>query len=377
MSQAPMAWNSSNKWAGEHQKYVLNRAATFGPSPKEEHSNPTKSTEDIRVKEEPPDQTGNPVVASDLLELGEVKVEVCESPADCKPDPISALSEGLKPLEDLPAITLAELPEVTCQFCLAHFRDPEGRGLITRRRIEFVLGVGKWDASNEQLNCCQECKEMFDLFYEFKRSCLKVLALQADVRLDKDVTMNDHETEASILESTMAIPPSLDGNSDIVVDDRVRELTEMNPYRLDHPEKLLYHKSGNEDSTPAPFKGKRSDKGKTPKKHQKRNPVAEDVVQKALEEVKCGTLTYYAAALKYGIPRTTLQYRLSDVYKHKGSRGPYTVLTSAEEEEIVTWLKDKERKGHPITQHTIQSKVTSFLKAHPRVTPFKDDTPGR
>ena len=101
---------------------------------------------------------------------------------DCKPDPIG---EALKPLEDLPAITLAELPDVTCQFCLAHFRDPEGRGLITRRRIEFVLGVGKWDASHEQLDCCQECKEMFDLFYEFKRSCLKVLALQAGKELCK------------------------------------------------------------------------------------------------------------------------------------------------------------------------------------------------
>nr|XP_029732003.1 uncharacterized protein LOC115253733 [Aedes albopictus] len=238
MSQAPMAWNSSNKWAGEHQKYVLNRAATFGPSPKEEHPNPTKSTEDIRVKEEPPDQTGNPVVAADLLELGEVKVEVCESPEDYKLDPIG---EELKPLGDLPAITLAELPEVTCRFCLAHFRDPEGRGLITRRRIEFVLGVGNWNASHGQLDCCTECKDMFDLFYEFKRSCLKVLDLQADVRLDKDVTMNDQETEASRWASTHAIPPSSDGNSDIEVDDRVGQFTKMNPYRLDHPDK-----SGNE-----------------------------------------------------------------------------------------------------------------------------------
>lgn len=65
-----------------------------------------------------------------------------------------------------------------------------------------------------------------------------------DVRLDKGVTMNDQETEASILESTMAIPPSSDRNSDIEVDDRVRQLSEMNPYRLDHSDKLMYHKSG-------------------------------------------------------------------------------------------------------------------------------------
>lgn len=83
-------------------------------------------------------------------------------------------------------------------------------------------------------------------------------------------------------------------------------------------------------------------------KYKKRTSIgyAEYAVQKVFQEINCGTLTSYSAAKIYGIPRTTLQYHLSDGFKHKGSLGPYTVFTLTEEEEIVTWLKDNERSGN-------------------------------
>lgn len=111
----------------------------------------------------------------------------------------------------------------------------------------------------------------------------------------------------------------------------------------------------------------------------KRCPVTytEPALLKALEEIKNKTKSIYSAAKSYGIPRTTIQYRLSDEYKHRGTRGPHTVFAAEEEEQIVSWLRDKESKGHPITISSLQFKVKSFLKAHPRTTPFVDDLPGK
>nr|XP_029730977.1 zinc finger protein 2-like isoform X1 [Aedes albopictus] len=226
--------------------------------PKEEDSTPMEPTVDIDgVKQEPLDHTANPFDASDLLE--EVKVELLE-PLEGEPDPIGELPEDSKPVDDMPEISLADLSDGKCQFCLEQFRDPEGRGIITRNRIGFVLGVRKWGASHGQLDCCKGCKKMFDLFYEFKRSCLMALARPlflmscgvdkapssevvdlrprkpvkrrkkqppSDVKSDDDEARNDPELEESRQESPPAIPPtSSDDDSDIEVVDSVGEASE-------------------------------------------------------------------------------------------------------------------------------------------------------
>nr|XP_029730911.1 uncharacterized protein LOC109397095 [Aedes albopictus] len=226
--------------------------------PKEEDSTLTEPAVDIDgVKQEPLDHTVNPFDASDLLE--EVKVELLE-PLEGEPDPIGELSEDSKPVDDLPEINLADLSDGTCQFCLEQFRDPEGRGIITRNRIGFVLGVRKWGASHGQLDCCKGCKKMFDLFYEFKRSCLMALARPlflmscgvdkapssevvdlrpkkpvkrrkkqppSDVKSNDDEARNDPELEELRQESPPAIPSaSSDDDSDVEVVDSVGEASE-------------------------------------------------------------------------------------------------------------------------------------------------------
>nr|XP_029727479.1 uncharacterized protein LOC115265664 [Aedes albopictus] len=87
-------------------------------------------------------------------------------------------------------------------------------------------------------------------------------------------------------------------------------------------------------------------------------------------------MTTNFAAKHFGVPRTTLQYRLSTKCKHKGTTGPYPVFTTTEEQDIVSWLLTMERRGFPATYFALKYKISAFLAAHPRKTPFKDNVPG-
>ncbi|XP_062711605.1 uncharacterized protein LOC109424601 isoform X1 [Aedes albopictus] len=100
-------------------------------------------------------------------------------------------------------------------------------------------------------------------------------------------------------------------------------------------------------------------------------------LETAMDNIQGRAMPFSTASKKYGVPRSTLQYRMSWKYKNKGSRGPYTVLSTDEEEHIVKWLKDMDRKGYPITQKSLQYKVCNYLKTNPRPNPFKDNIPGK
>ncbi|XP_065074218.1 uncharacterized protein LOC135698251 [Ochlerotatus camptorhynchus] len=104
---------------------------------------------------------------------------------------------------------------------------------------------------------------------------------------------------------------------------------------------------------------------------------SESYLEETVNQIRNGTLLLYTAAKLTGIPRATLQYRLSSVFKNKGTRGPYSIFSTNEEKEIVKWIKDMVRKGFPITKSRIEYKVSNYLKTHPRKTPFKDNKPGK
>lgn len=95
-----------------------------------------------------------------------------------------------------------------------------------------------------------------------------------------------------------------------------------------------------------------------------------------LTRIRNGEMTMNYASKHYGIPRGTLQYRLSSRYKNKGTTGPCTVLTNEEEQDILIFLKDMERKGFPITRNSLIHRISCFLKENHRVNPFKNNTPG-
>ncbi|KAG5898614.1 hypothetical protein JTB14_020990 [Gonioctena quinquepunctata] len=100
----------------------------------------------------------------------------------------------------------------------------------------------------------------------------------------------------------------------------------------------------------------------------------EEVVQAALKDINYG-MPKKQAAMKYGIPRSTLQFRLSDKFT-KIEHGPRTYLTRDEENVLELWILESHRKGFPKRKDDIQASVKSFLDNHARSTPFKDNLPG-
>lgn len=101
---------------------------------------------------------------------------------------------------------------------------------------------------------------------------------------------------------------------------------------------------------------------------------SEDVIQVALSEIRRG-MSKKSVAAKYGIPRSTLQFRLGSKFK-KPRHGPNTYLTHTEEETLVQWILDSHRKGFPRRRDDICASVKKFLDVNPRPNPFKDNTPG-
>lgn len=101
----------------------------------------------------------------------------------------------------------------------------------------------------------------------------------------------------------------------------------------------------------------------------------EESVQKALDEIKNGA-SKKATALKYGVPRATLQFRLSEKFK-KTEKGPCPILTKEEEQSLVNWILESHKKGFPRRKEDIQASVKRFLDAVVRKTPFKNNVPGK
>ncbi|XP_062541699.1 uncharacterized protein LOC134209705 [Armigeres subalbatus] len=88
-------------------------------------------------------------------------------------------------------------------------------------------------------------------------------------------------------------------------------------------------------------------------------------------------MTKYHAQKFYGIPRGTLQYRLSEHFKNKGRTGPDSLLSTSEETIIVSWLQVMEKRGFPITRKGLASKVAAYLRKHPRDNLSRNYVPGR
>ncbi|XP_065074208.1 uncharacterized protein LOC135698234 isoform X2 [Ochlerotatus camptorhynchus] len=125
--------------------------------------------------------------------------------------------------------------------------------------------------------------------------------------------------------------------------------------------------------------GPETDPQKTKRKRQKpkASTYSESYLEETVNHIRNGTLLVTAASKLTGIPRATLQYRLSPGFKNKGTPGPHKIFSTYEENEIAKWIKDMVQKGFPITKSRIEYKVSNYLKAHPRKTPFKDNKPGK
>lgn len=101
----------------------------------------------------------------------------------------------------------------------------------------------------------------------------------------------------------------------------------------------------------------------------------ESKIQEALKAVENG-MSKRQAALTFNIPRSTIQFRLSQNFS-KIQCGPPTVLTPQEEQDLILWIEKCSRKGFPRRMEDIQMSVKFFLDTSPRPNPFVNNFPGK
>ncbi|XP_055551776.1 uncharacterized protein LOC129734078 [Wyeomyia smithii] len=113
--------------------------------------------------------------------------------------------------------------------------------------------------------------------------------------------------------------------------------------------------------------------------HAKKNvkSYSEADLQRCMDSVKRNGMTVYSVSKKYGIPVTTLRFRLSGKCKRLGRRGPQPVLTTEEDSNLVRWLQEMQQRGFPVVKQTLCYKVKNILDFVSRPNPFKNNIPGR
>ncbi|KAG8299336.1 hypothetical protein J6590_103626 [Homalodisca vitripennis] len=93
-----------------------------------------------------------------------------------------------------------------------------------------------------------------------------------------------------------------------------------------------------------------------------------EALQAALNDVKNGLLSKKAASKKYGIPRATIQFRLSSKFT-RAERGPPPILSKEEEDLLEKWIIDCSKKGFPRRKEDIQLRVQEFLTQNTLLPP--------
>lgn len=118
-----------------------------------------------------------------------------------------------------------------------------------------------------------------------------------------------------------------------------------------------------------------SEMGKTAEKPRSERCV-EESIQLCIQRIKDG-MSRHTACKKYGVPVSTIRYRMSGKWKNQITRGPRSVLTDSEEKKIIQWLTNMQERGFPVSQATLKFKVNEFIVQDSRKTPFKDGQPGK
>ncbi|XP_001662036.2 zinc finger protein 449 [Aedes aegypti] len=278
----------------------------------------TVATEEI--KEEPLPKVELHSLKMDHME--EIKVEPLV-PLD---DPIDQCSDGSR-----------------CQFCSKLVSESGGPAVTTRKTITYVLGVRKWAPDSDHPDCCQECKTMFDMFYEFKKSCLAAIARAKVLLSEKNVTSNERDLKIpseptvekvggsfepplqEICDSDMDEKGFQDDDDDTFVEPLPEAAQNNDKSRLDSPKDMVQPEtvpketdssssvppSSSDDLSPTKPKKRRSvkPKAKTPKTPNDELPTAN---QSATEEEGNPSATPKAESEE--IPRKKYQRRKKTTY---------------------------------------------------------------
>lgn len=103
----------------------------------------------------------------------------------------------------------------------------------------------------------------------------------------------------------------------------------------------------------------------------------EDAMMAAVEDVRLHKTAIRTAAKKFGVPRTTLKYKVEGKSPIHRKMGPPSILSQEEEAEICRWVKKMALAGFPVTVNELCISVEKFVRDAGRPNPFKDGKPGR
>lgn len=111
-------------------------------------------------------------------------------------------------------------------------------------------------------------------------------------------------------------------------------------------------------------------------KKKKAPQYSDDHLLKAVEAVKNGS-SQFAAAKLYGIPRSTLNNKITGKSQIGKKSGPGTVLSREEEKCIENWIICLAERGFPVGKRQLRRSVQLYLNENKRKTPFVGNYPGR
>jgi hypothetical protein len=114
----------------------------------------------------------------------------------------------------------------------------------------------------------------------------------------------------------------------------------------------------------------------TPSRGKYKAHYSEENLQKAFEEVKEGNMSERAAALAYGVPRSTLKDRLGERVIHETAGRP-PVLSKEEEELFVERLVVHGEWGFPLSSYDLRVTVKHYLDSQGKTeSRFVNNLPG-
>lgn len=113
-------------------------------------------------------------------------------------------------------------------------------------------------------------------------------------------------------------------------------------------------------------------KVKKDNKYQKK--YCEKQIEDAIQAVKNG-MPQRTASKQYDVPRSTIQFRMSNAFV-KTTPGPPPVLGRTAEDDLVNWIIDCQRKGFPRRKINVQASVKEFFDQTKMKNSFPNNIPG-
>lgn len=121
---------------------------------------------------------------------------------------------------------------------------------------------------------------------------------------------------------------------------------------------------------------KKVNKKRCNKKQNKRKPYSPEALRQALQAVDQGD-SLRKAADAYGVSPATILRKRRNPEKIDSKKGPSTIFSTQEEQEIVSWVIYRAERGYPVTKPELLDSVQAYVTSLKRETPFVEGRPGR